>query len=507
MVGTQKYGRIRKHVKLLVLFLLCSTLSWSQTELPDIPDLIRVTVDHSDQGVLIQWEPSDDTDIESYWVWKMRSDLSFERIMQFDGGTHEFKHLTPGLKNLTYSVTAVDSANNESLFGENVHKAVSMSPEFEPCAPANEISWTAYEGWEGQVSGYKVYGAAEGEFLQELSFVNPATLSYTHEGIQVGTSYAYYIETIHTSGITSLSAIDSLATSYPEAPEFLTVDYVSVLEDQSTVEIQYTADVSGPVNNFRLIKRSNPGTTFTEVETFWDDSQSPRVIQDEFPAASISYEYRVQSIYQPPACEKAVVIAESNTGNSIQLAHSMEGQMVTLSWNPYEIYSTGLSGYTIQRRSGSGEFFDIQTVGPGTTDWSESIQSVINGYQPGELQYRVLAISNPQVQGETGISISNIITVTVETTMQIPSAFTPGSNNMNAEFKPQMDFAPRDYLMMVLDRGGRKMFETTNPGQGWDGRFQGGEFVNEGVYVYHIQYWDYTGRFQTHTGNVTVLYP
>lgn len=161
MVGTQKYGWIRKQVKLLVLFLLCSTLSWSQTELPDIPDLIRVTVDHSDQGVLIQWEPSNDTDIESYWVWKMRSDLSFERIMQFDGGTREFKHLTPGLKNLTYSVTAVDSANNESLFGENVHKAVSMSPEFEPCAPANEISWTAYEGWEGQVSGYKVYGAAE----------------------------------------------------------------------------------------------------------------------------------------------------------------------------------------------------------------------------------------------------------------------------------------------------------------------------------------------------------
>ena len=78
---------------------------------------------------------------------------------------------------------------------------------------------------------------------------------------------------------------------------------------------------------------------------------------------------------------------------------------------------------------------------------------------------------------------------------------------MNFEFKPQMDFAPEKYVMMVMDRGGRKMFETSDPGEGWDGRFQGGEFVNEAVYIYYIQYTDYTGLFRTFTGNVTVLYP
>ena len=57
--------------------------------------------------------------------------------------------------------------------------------------------------------------------------------------------------------------------------------------------------------------------------------------------------------------------------------------------------------------------------------------------------------------------------------MQVPSAFTPGSNDMNSEFKPLMDFAPREYLMIVVDRGGRKMFETTDTDEGWDGRFQG----------------------------------
>ena len=105
------------------------------------------------------------------------------------------------------------------------------------------------------------------------------------------------------------------------------------------------------------------------------------------------------------------------------------------------------------------------------------------------------------------MSLSNIASLALPTEMKIPNAFTPGSNNMNFEFKPRIDFAPRKYTMIIYDRAGRKMFETSDPGEGWDGRFRGGDFADEGVYVYYIQYTDYTGLFRTHTGNVTVLYP
>jgi gliding motility-associated-like protein len=150
---------------------------------------------------------------------------------------------------------------------------------------------------------------------------------------------------------------------------------------------------------------------------------------------------------------------------------------------------------------------DVETVGPLTTQWQEPIQSLVNGFQAGEVEYRVMALSNPQNGGPEQQSISNITTAVVETHMQVPSAFTPGSNDINAEFKPLMDFAPEEYLMIIVDRGGRKMFETTDPEEGWDGRFRGGSYVDEAVYVYHIQYKDYTGLFRTITGNVTVLYP
>jgi gliding motility-associated-like protein len=185
----------------------------------------------------------------------------------------------------------------------------------------------------------------------------------------------------------------------------------------------------------------------------------------------------------------------------------MQGQAVHLSWTPYERYEPGLALYIIQRRGSNGEFSDVGSVGPSTTQWQESIESVLDGFQPGEIYYRVIAVSNPDGMGIEEESVSNIAAAALETHMQVPSAFTPGSNDINSEFKPQMDFAPREYLLIVVDRGGRKMFETNDPGQGWDGRYKGGEFVNEAVYVYYIEYTDYAGLFRTFTGNVTVLYP
>ncbi|MEN8226918.1 MAG: gliding motility-associated C-terminal domain-containing protein [Bacteroidota bacterium] len=473
---------------------------------PDKPDLIRVTVDHSDNGVLIQWEASSDADIEFYHLYKRNADQTFELISTFSGDTLQHKLMTSGLKNLAYSVTAEDSTRNESLFEQNVHRAVDVSVEFDPCTPSNIITWSAYEGWEGNISGYKIYGGTLGSTMQLLNFVHPAILTYTHDGIDIGSTYNYYIETAHTSGITSLSAIDSTLSIYPDAPQYLTVDYVSAI-DQATVELQFSADVSGEVNDFRVMKRSNTATPFVEVETITDAGQSTQTIHDQFPTSSSSYEYLVQSVFTPPNCNDPIVISESNPGKNIVLGYELADQMVTLSWTPYDEYDNGLSGYIIQRSSSTEEFIDIQSVGPATTTWTETIQSVINGFQPGALEYKVIAVENQGGPGHPGRSISNIITVTVETNIQVPNAFTPGSNDMNFEFKPIIDFAPKDYLMIVVDRGGRKMYETTDPGAGWDGRFQTGKFVNEGVYVYYIQFTDYTGMFKSFTGNVTVLFP
>ena len=152
----------KRNLVLVLLVVLCNSILLGQTT-PDIPDLIRVTVDLSDNGVLIQWEPSADTDIEFYNLYKMNQDLTFLRLFSFNASTLEYKHMTTGLKNLAYTVTAKDSSGNESLFGQNVHRAVQVLAEFDPIASANKVIWTAYEGWEGDISGYRLHGGLIGD--------------------------------------------------------------------------------------------------------------------------------------------------------------------------------------------------------------------------------------------------------------------------------------------------------------------------------------------------------
>ncbi len=507
MSSNNKYPD-RIYPLILLVVLLVFPVSIKAQELPDIPDIIRVTVDHSDNGVLIQWNPSTDTNIVEYNIYKMNEEGAGTKLFGVPSNQLEYKHMNSELKNLAYTVTAIDNADpyNESLLGKNVHRAVDLSVEFDLCTQSNILQWTAYEGWEGQISGYKIFGGLAGAPLELLRFVQASSTSFIQNEVDVASQYCYYIETVHNNGIVSLSAVDTVATTFPEAPSYLSIDQVSVV-DQNTSELRFSADIAGPVTSFRILRRGNPDTPFTEVETRWNVSESSQVVMDQFPTGSISYQYLIQSLFQPAQCTTPLVISESNTGNNILLVNEMHDQMLTLSWTPYETYEPGLDIYIVQRKTGSGVFSDVGSVGPHTTQWQEPILSVINGYQAGEIQYRVMALGKTNGEGVEGNSYSNITAATVETHMQVPNAFTPGSNDMNFEFKPQMDFAPEKYVMFVMDRGGRKMFETSDPGEGWNGRFQGGEFVNEAVYVYYIQYTDYTGLFRTFTGNVTVLYP
>ncbi|MCP4311852.1 MAG: hypothetical protein GY790_11360 [Bacteroidetes bacterium] len=494
-------------VWLLVLFLLPAGI-FAQGDLPDTPHLIRVTVDHADDGVLIQWEASKDTTVDMYYIWQMDNGTGTFRF-GIPSEVLEYKIMDSKLVNLAFSVQAIDTldgnGNRASLLGENEHQAVELELEFEPCEPAIIISWTGYVGWEGKVSGYRIYGGLTGDAINLLKFVHPDTRSFRHSGVSYDTSYSYYVEAVNTSGITSLSPIEAVRTAFPDAPSILRVDEVSVI-DNSSLELRFTADVEGPVNNFRILRRSDRDSPFIEVNTIWDSHQPSMNYTDVLSTQSSSYQYLVQSIYQPEVCSSPIVVSESNSGTSILLESSIDGLMAHLSWTPYETYSTGLSGYIIQRRSGSGEFVDVSSLGPGTTSWQEAIESVINGYQPGELQYKVLALGN-QVEGANpGISISNVVSVAVETSMQVPNAFTPGRTT-NYLFKPVIDFAPDKYTMIIYDRGGRKLFETNNPGEGWDGTFSRGGYAMEGVYVYFIQYTDYTGLSKTLNGSVSVIYP
>lgn len=71
----------------------------------------------------------------------------------------------------------------------------------------------------------------------------------------------------------------------------------------------------------------------------------------------------------------------------------------------------------------------------------------------------------------------------------VPTVFTPNEDGLNDVFKIGGYLSFRTYSMSIYNRWGELIFESTDPNQGWDGRF-GGETVMNGEYIYLISFED-----------------
>lgn len=65
-----------------------------------------------------------------------------------------------------------------------------------------------------------------------------------------------------------------------------------------------------------------------------------------------------------------------------------------------------------------------------------------------------------------------------------PTAFTPNGDGLNDEFRPTGNEIV-NYHMMIFNRWGQMVFETTNQEQGWNGIYKG-EYCEPGVYSYVV---------------------
>lgn len=88
-------------------------------------------------------------------------------------------------------------------------------------------------------------------------------------------------------------------------------------------------------------------------------------------------------------------------------------------------------------------------------------------------------------------SVIKAITINEPLVFYVPNAFTPDGNPFNEVFKPifTSGFDPYDYKFTVLNRWGEVLFVSYDATVGWNGKY-GGQLVNDGVYVYKIEFGD-----------------
>ncbi|GEM_PF-1971726 len=117
--------------------------------------------------------------------------------------------------------------------------------------------------------------------------------------------------------------------------------------------------------------------------------------------------------------------------------------------------------------------------------------------EPGQYYITMYVRTNTEPQCADSITNVNAVTAEVAGTINMPNAFRPtpggpnggyyqaGQNN-NHIFYPPIAQSVIEYRLLIFNRWGQKLFETTDIKQGWDGYFDG-KLCEQGVYVWRVE--------------------
>lgn len=99
------------------------------------------------------------------------------------------------------------------------------------------------------------------------------------------------------------------------------------------------------------------------------------------------------------------------------------------------------------------------------------------------------------------------VTVTVEipcvSNIFVPNVFSPNGDGKNDVLMVRGDCF-RFYQFIIFDRWGEKVFETSDPLQGWDGTLGGKEFTTA-VFIYQLNATLLDDKLINMKGNITLV--
>ena len=110
------------------------------------------------------------------------------------------------------------------------------------------------------------------------------------------------------------------------------------------------------------------------------------------------------------------------------------------------------------------------------------------------------------VTDSNGCRSNDCVAITIDASGEVwaPNIFSPNGDALNDVFYIRGSIQSDDFVLMIFNRWGEKVFETSDPAQGWDGT-QNGKQLNTAVFVYTASGTTWGGTEFTLQGNITRL--
>ncbi len=157
-------------------------------------------------------------------------------------------------------------------------------------------------------------------------------------------------------------------------------------------------------------------------------------------------------------------------------------------------------------------FFENLSTNDSINHWNFGDGDSVSIILPGHTDHKYTRSGNFTVcliaesKDECKDTICMDIIIKDEFTFYAPTAFSPDNDDINDVFLPVgIGIDPENFLMIIYDRWGEKVFVTHDLYQGWDGRIKGKKIGKNGVYSWLVIYKDLQGVEHQQAGAVSLI--
>ena len=485
---------------------------------PNKPVINDVSVNSNGKSV-ISWS-STSTDVDVYAIYlldEFGAWITIDSVYGFNNTSYVFNSSNAINNFETFSVRSLDSCGNASS-RSIMHNSMNITSKVNICDLSINFSWNDYINFKDDLSHYKLFldiTDLNGNTIKDSVRIT-GDLNYTINNILEGYNYYFYISA-YNGDSTMVAVSDQInhLISLPGQPKYNYIDYVTVNQDNNSVEISCLIDNDAIINKYLIYRSLENNSIFNEVGSvafnnsniiFTDYSASPQ---------NTYYQYQVYpvdtcgNILQAPTVYQ--VNQDTSYGQTIFLNSEInldygsdplyfEQYTNTLTFNEYENWLGGVVEYQLYR-SVNREDFDVLPIYVfdrinNPNEELKFIDIVTDfGDGNGRFCYYIKAIegNNNPYGSVTNGSYSNISCVSQTPILFVPNSFTPNGDFHNEVFKPITNFVSEiGYEFSIFSRSGEVLFKTNDPSKGWDGTYLG-SYVQNDNYVYHVSYFNGVG--------------
>lgn len=296
------------------------------------------------------------------------------------------------------------------------------------------------------------------------------------------------------AGVTPNQASNTVGITQPTTIYITATDGCErEIKDSITFKVQ-GATVSASVDKRFICEGEVVQLTSTEaVEYAWTSSVEDLLLPDNNTQRNPQAQPTASSIYTVTIVDENGCIA-SDTVNVV-VVPAIDAQLY-LTPTRTSVLNTQIRFEDRTQGSYSREW----DFGNGETSTQSSGVIVYSSDDTATYQVRLIAYN----QAHCPDTAYGTVQVVPEFSIWIPTAFTPGTDDINAYFTPIFS-TETEYEFTIYSRNGDKIFTTDEKIRAWDGKLKNGNYAPNGSYVYDLYYKDGDGLLQRKTGNVALI--